>query len=87
MVYAPTAVNGQQRGSILQPGPISNEMHVKLMNEMRESCNSVPTASRESLETATAVDGEPIDRMRKMDKPTCQCPSLALGGFLQRSAY
>ena len=28
-----------------------------------------------------AVDGEPIDRIRKVDKLTCQCPSLATIAF------
>ena len=49
-------------------------MRREKLQECSQSCSVVSG----SLETAAAVEGEPIDGKRKMDKLTCQCPSLAL---------
>ena len=49
--HAPIAMKRQQRGSILQSGPISDEMHMELMNETRE-LQECTHNSLESLEIA-----------------------------------
>ena len=52
--HAPTAVNRQQRGSILRSGPISDEMHVKLVNETRRAARVYPQFPWSHLETAVS---------------------------------